>query len=474
MASTFTQSRSFFDVTTAERNVSLLQTQYDPSTPSVAGLERSTNLLLPDYLTEKRLDHFPEDLYDLRPHSHLVRFLRALMGDSGAGTMRKRYLIARFQQSFATTHFYDLDRFYGAIFGGNRLLSEQLPINPFTSVATSDEWDRVHTSDAQFRERVFALAKAIPMGGTKPGLKTAAEAVTGAPCEVLEDWERIDYLHGHGFTTVDDFEGRPYSEIEALGTYQSLDTSSWQDLSGVQALVLHGPRLFRDFPEDGLTTYARTQGHTYRALERRDQKVGRNKNDRGGVILRPLKAYANTDRGRSEKAQDEQVLRKVLNVIKPAGVRLRIDNTIQGLYSQRGIKGISSDSDYFEIVQTVRPANTLQPVYPLSAGQRQEGLGQNSPRVMPRPPFSAVQSAEWNYANEVVAVRSYAESGVSSTVIDGNDFDRVADIYGRVTEFSGEKAVLDPRQAEAGRLANDGALIAHPYAADRTVVLTHG
>lgn len=471
--STFTESKSFFDLTTPERSVSLLQTQYDPSTPSVAGLERSTNLLMPDYVTERRLDHFPEDLYDLRPHSHLVRFIRALMGDSGAGALRKRYLIARFQQAFTTTHFYDLDRFYGAIFGTNRLLSEQLPINPFVSMATSDEWDGVHVSDAKFRERVFALAKAIPMGATKPGLKTAAEAVVGAPCEVLEDWQRIDYLHSHGYFTEEDYEGRTWNQIQSFGTYQTLRGYTWQQLTGVTYPVLHLARRFKDFPVDGFPTYQRSTGHTYSFLEKRDLRIGRASNDRGGIVVRTLKTYPDTIIGRAERASDEHALRRVLNVLKPSGVRLRIDTSTQGLYGNLPIKAVYADSEYFEIVTTVNPTSVINPIYPLSAGQQKSGLTETSERVLPRPPFTAVQTAQWNYANEVVAVRSYAESGTTGLVIDGNDFDRVPDLYGRITEFSGVKGVLDPRQAEAGRLAGDTSLVSHPYAADRVLVAPH-
>lgn len=471
-----TQSRSFFDTSTPERKVALLPAQYDPSTPSVDGLDRATNLLIPDYLTSSRLDHFPSDLYDLRPHSHLVRFMRALLGDSGLGSMRKRWMIARFQQAFTSTHFYDVDRFYGAIFGVNRMQGERLPFNPLTGMATGDEWDRVHASDAQFRERVFALAKAIPLGATRPGLRTAAEAVVGAPCEVIEDWQRIDWLHSHGYSTDEDYLGRTYVQIERLGTYDDLEAQgTWNDLTGVETTALHTARLWRDFAADGFGTYALAEGAPdYTFLEQRTINLGRAVNDRGGVLVRPLKVYADSEGGRAERAQDEQGLRRVLNVLKPAGVRLRLDMSADGLYEPRPLTAVYADSEYYEIVQTVSPANSPHAaLYPLSTGQRRAGMTVSSSRVVPRPPFSATQGAEWNYANEVVAVRSYAEHPLTHVVTDGNDFDRVTDIYGHVTEFSGEKGVLDPRQAEAGRLSSDVSLMSHPYAADRPRVLPH-
>jgi hypothetical protein len=398
------------------------------------------------------------------------------MGDAGAGSLRKRYLIARFQQAFTSTHFFDLDRFYGAIFGTTRLQSEQLPINPFTDIATGEEWDTIHASDARFRERVFALAKAIPLGATKPGLKTAAEAIVGAPCEVLEDWDRIDYLHGHGYLTAEDFQGHTWAEISREGTYdQVVSHGSWSQVSGVTTTSLHVARQYRDFPQDHLGSYAQVAAAPNWAwLETRTIDLGQAANDRGGVLVRPLKAYAPTDAGNSEKAQDEQALRRVLNVLKPAGVRLHLDMTADGLYATRPIAAAYADSEYFEIIQSVSPSNSTQaPIYPVSQGQRRQGITATSARALPRPPFSATQTAQWNYANEVVAVRSYAEDGASQVVIDGADFDRVADLYGHVTIFSGEKGVLDPRQAEAGRLSGDVALVSHPYAADRPLVTPH-
>lgn len=477
---TYTEDRSFFDTQNQARKVSLLPAQYDPAVPSVDGLDRATNLLIPDYLTSHRLANFPSDLYDLRQHSHLSRFMRALMGDSGAGGSRKRFLIARFQQAFSSTHFYDLDRFYGALFGTPRFQSERIKINPYTDVATSDEWDQVHTADAHFRERVFALAKAIPMGGTKPGLKTAAEAIVGAPCEVIEDWARVDYLHGHGFNTPDDTERYTWRQVEFLGRYRDIEDTGfrWRNLGGNTMPLIEGQRHYKHFFPDGLYSYSLAKnlgGPTWARLERRIEKLPVAKNDRGGVLVRPLKTYPDTPQGRSEKAQDEQALRRVLNVLKPDNVRLRLDMDGQGLYLNRPIRAVYADSEYYEINQSVSPTNIQQSrIYPLSRGQIESGVAVGTTRILPRPPFSAVQTAEWNYANEVVAVRSYAESAETKIVIDGANYDRATDIYGHVIEFSGEKGVLDPRAAEAGRLSTDTSLMNHPYAGDRVKVTTHG
>src|SRR5690242_8459212 len=178
-----TQSPSLFDQQ-ATVSTTLLQLQTVISNPMVAGLPTATGMILPDVATYDRLAHFPEDLYDLRPESHLVRFLKALLGEGGVGQLRKRYLLAQLEQSLDSTHFYDLDRFYGALFGARRGVLGALPIDPMQDVATPDGWDEIYALDAVFRDRVIKLAKAITLGGTPMGMQALAEALTGVECDV--------------------------------------------------------------------------------------------------------------------------------------------------------------------------------------------------------------------------------------------------------------------------------------------------
>src|SRR5690606_25699217 len=74
---------------------SLLQLQTVTSSPLAVELPTATGMVLPDVATYDRLAHFPEDLYDLRPTSHLMRLMKALLGEGGVGQLRKRYLLCQ-------------------------------------------------------------------------------------------------------------------------------------------------------------------------------------------------------------------------------------------------------------------------------------------------------------------------------------------------------------------------------------------
>lgn len=164
----------------------LIRLQTTESQPQPTGLASATNLLIPPRRVQDRLAHFPEEVYDLSPESHLVRFVKALIGDAGIGQLRKRMLFARLAQTLQGTHFFDLDRFYGALFGAKRLSSEMLGVNPYTETATTGEWAEQHGRDAAYRSRVAQLARAINYGGTPTAIELAAEALLSIDCDVYE------------------------------------------------------------------------------------------------------------------------------------------------------------------------------------------------------------------------------------------------------------------------------------------------
>jgi hypothetical protein len=184
---------------------SVLGLQTPPTQPLPPGTDTATNLLSPDLQVSQQLRNFPGNVYDLAPTSLLVHFMTALLGNAGAGQLRKRQMVARLQQAVTSSQFYDLDSFYGALFGAQRGPSGALPVNPntglpvspYTDLASADGWDEVKALDATFRERVIQLARAITLGATVPGMQALAEAVTGAPCTVWEVWRLLDQaVHG--------------------------------------------------------------------------------------------------------------------------------------------------------------------------------------------------------------------------------------------------------------------------------------
>lgn len=438
------QDQSFFDPTNGITSRSLLQAQFDPSTPNIPQLQSASGLLIPDYRIRRRLDHFPEDLYDLRAESHLSRFLSALLGDSGAGSVRKRYLIARLQSAWQSTHFFDLDRFYGAIFGAQRFTTEQLRLNPYTDTATQMEWEDVQSRDTRYRERIFALAKAIPMGGTPVGLRAAAEAITGVECEIYESWKGIDYSLAHGYR----LPGAPRTWGEVQNDFQTYD-----DADGV---------IWDEVSYEGGSAAAASQA-TFPG-------------DRAEFVIRVKKNYSTTPESLQERAEDEYAVRQVLNRLKPANMLLVIDTSGIAQHEPLALAGCYSDSNYYEVLARVTPhvsANVnLSPVYPVSSAQAREGIIPSDEHVIPRPIFTQPQGTSWSYNNEVVSIRGAVldEAGAIEAT---TNIELVTNYGGQVTAYGPEKGLLDPRQVEAARLAGDGALVSHPYAADRRLVQSH-
>lgn len=111
---------------------SVLNFQIIPTQPLPDRTTTATGMLIPDLIISQRLVNFPPNLYDLNPSSALFHFMAALMGAGGAGQIRQRQLLARLQTALTSTSFYDLDSFYGSLFGALRGPSGSLPWNPAT------------------------------------------------------------------------------------------------------------------------------------------------------------------------------------------------------------------------------------------------------------------------------------------------------------------------------------------------------
>ena len=170
----------------------LIELQVSPEAPKPVGSRTKTDMLLVPTRVIDRLKHFPEEVYDLRAESHLVRFLKVLLGDAGAGQVRKRLIVQRMQSTLQGTHFYDLDRFYGALFGLRRSQSEVLDIDPYSQTATRAQWDDVRAKDASFRSRIEQFSRALTYGQTPTGMELIAEALLAVDCEIYESYVEAD------------------------------------------------------------------------------------------------------------------------------------------------------------------------------------------------------------------------------------------------------------------------------------------
>lgn len=451
----FTQATSFFD-TSATPNNGIIPLQSDPAGPAVTGVERATNMLLPDLPTMQQLSNFPDDLYDLRETSALVRLLKALLGDAGAGQLRKRTMVTRLESALNGANFFDLDRFYGAIFGALRNPAEVLAINPMDDVATPDEWDSIKAADASYRERIAELAKAIAMGGTIPGLQQAAEAIVQAPVDIYESWQLLD----------------------AYGDVLTSTPNTWDE---TQVLF----PTWQSFPST--TTWNRVEGTI---------QVGRtNTLSRSEIIVRPRKDYASTPEHIYDFPREENAIVRVLQKLRPAGTIVTVDPDMGDPYVATDISGLQADSEFWEIVPKVQPKTNLvgetTDVYPYSTQQSAANaatvaaggiVAADVHRVLPVPPWASSQGKSWSYNGSISAVTSYtfappdpanlldAQNSTPSVYADDQSV-----VYRDGTEvrYTARKGVLSAQQALAAQVVADGSLVAHPYSGDRKAVLSH-
>ncbi len=449
MTDVIQQSVGFFDdPATSDR--ALLPLQVGVSDPTLPTMEQTTGLLSPDHASSSRLAHLDPDIYDLRDQSHLVRFIRAMLGDAGAGQLRKRYTVARLQATMAGTHFYDLDGFYGSLFGAQRRVEEQLPMNPMGGVATPDEWDDITIRDARFRERVIALAKALPMAGTVEGLRQAAEALTGVECDVYETWRML--ASGSGAVT-----GKNWDEIEAdYPDWDALEGKTWVEISGEVTIGRSG-------------------------VSNPDEVYIRPKRDYNPADSSEA-AYREAERQRLE---DEMAIQRVLNALKPAGVLLTVDN--RGMATQRVTKiaALQADSNFWEVLRkvTARPGlSASRDLYSNLARRSVSKVAAGALEPISKVPFTNSQHHQWSYNANVVSVASYAYQDGSDQVtatggalIDDRNWERVLDASGQISsEYRPGDGITDQRALLAAQAASDSVLQAHPYSGPRVKVPTHG
>jgi hypothetical protein len=433
-----TQSQSVYDESQVPAS-SLLPAQIPPSAPNIVQAQTGTDLAIADRTIRSRLEHFPDSLYDLRDESHLVRFMSALIGDSGAGQLRKRYMLARINSSLNNANFFDLDGFYGAIFASGRRPYEELPVDPYVAVETPDEWDDILARDARYRERLSALAASIPLAGTLPGIRQAAEAITGVECDVYEVWRFID----EGTNLV---AGLPtWADVEVdYTTWADIQSTPWPAAYTVGGL--------------GVTTPAE-------------------------VIIRPKRTYdLNDPEDVQEKGLNELALTRVLHVLRPANTVITIDN--EGLRATRAVamSAVDADSEYWEVITKVTPSPVIRKtrsLYPLAPSQERAGVEWGSERTMPRPTLVMSQGLTWEQASSVVSVSAatvFFENGDDVTqpgsgeefIENPLNYESLTFYDGTSTVYSAERGTADPKTVQGGITAAGGILTAAPYAATRT------
>lgn len=423
---------------------SVLSLQARVSQPLPPGTLTAANLLIPDQQVSAQLVNFPANVYDTSPVSLLYHFMAALLGDAGAGQLRKRQMIARLQQAITSTHFYDLDSFYGALFGAQRGPSGAipdnpatgLPVSPYTDLASPDAWDEIQAADALFRERVIALAQAITLGGTMPGMRALAEAITGTTCQVWETWRLLDNADtpSPGFQTWDEVE----ASYPAWSAFPSNIT--WQTVEGY---VTFAGDMFNGTPTE--------------------------------IVIQPKKSYDTTAAGLAEQGSDQFGILSVTEVLKPATALVTVNPQGIVAMSPVPIAAAWSTSQNMEIVHVVTPSAPSSPAYAPIASSYQgpnAGMLPGGTYIQPSPPMCRVSTGTYSYASDVTTVTAQAVDGDApgAPVTDGQDYQTVVFPGGAAVRYLPAQAVMPPSRAVTGRTASPVAVRCAPYSGPRVPV----
>lgn len=148
--------------------------------------------LFPSKSTELRMEHFDEKIYAADSSTLLYKWLDAMCGDAGAGSLKKEIFLQRLSGALTGIYGSDLDYIFGNIRFLSRNSSEAYPYDPMTQMLTSDQWDEVRVKDAWFRARIVEFFQACQLGGTIAGVQMACHAATSVDCTVYEVWRYID------------------------------------------------------------------------------------------------------------------------------------------------------------------------------------------------------------------------------------------------------------------------------------------
>jgi hypothetical protein len=428
---------------------SVLGLQAPATQPLPPGTDTATNLLNPDLQVIAQLRNFPSNVYDITPTSLLVHFMTAILGNSGTGQLRKRQMVARLQQAVTSSQFYDLDGFYGALFGAQRgptgtlptNPNTSLPVSPYTDLASPDAWDQVQAIDATFRERVIQLARAITLGATVPGMQALAEAISGVPCTVWEMWRLLDNAEG------------PAPGYQTWAQVMASDPG-WSSFTAPETWA----------SVEGAVSYAGLFGN----------------GTPNEIVIQPRKNYSSSAADVAQQGADMFGILSVVEVLRPAATLITVDTSAPQIAVPVQAASAWADSQYWEIVQLVTPANASSPAYQAIANSYQANNAAELPPgtyVVPSPPMSRSTGSQYSFAGDVTTVTAAAVSGSdpnASQVTNGQDFETVVfpgSGAANTVSYLPVQAVLSPAQAQAARTSSPVSVVAAPYSGPRVPVM---
>lgn len=321
--------------------------------------------LMPPKSTELRLEHFDESVYTADSSTILYKFVDALCGDSGAGSLKKEIFLQRLSGA--------LDGIYGSaldyIFGGVRFLarvsSESYPYNAEAGTLTSDQWDEVETKDAAYRNRIREFFIAAGAGSAADGIRQAVHAATSADCQVMESWRYIDCA---GLTAgVGRALNFSYAAVE-------LDTGHRRFFTG-QTLA-QAKTAATNFVNDN-------PGWAVEQVRPRNE-----------VTVVPHKA--------TYSPREARVLREMLDKITPQDTVVTINRSGLAVNTPVVLRAIAADSTYYQVEKIVDPAPDLASLpapemLGIDLDPTERWLFKSSPELAPYARFNITQEYGYTY-----------------------------------------------------------------------------
>lgn len=320
---------------------------------------------MPPKSTQLRMEHFDEGIYSVEPSTILYRFIDAMCGDSGAGTLKKEIFLQRLSASLDGMYGNTLDYLFGSVRSISRSSAESYDYETDSASLTSVQWDEVEVKDAEFRSKIKEFFMAAQKGATAEGIRQVVHAVTSSDCQVIESWRYIDSF---GIS-----EGVGRSLVTA---YAAVDLSS-------------GHRVYftDDDPEEAL---AQAEAFVF------------NKPDWEIEEMRPRNELTVVPHKLTYSSRESRNLQQMLDKITPQDCIVTISSEGLATNTPVTIRAVSADSSYFQVEKTVTATPEIDKLpapelLAIDLDPTEKWLFSKSPELAPYARFNITQEYGYYY-----------------------------------------------------------------------------
>lgn len=187
------------------------------------------------------LQRFPEEIYTKSPDTHLYKFMRSLLGESGVNWIRRNQLEARLLLEEYGIDLFDVDRFFGSPFKFGRIVEEEFDDDPL-GLLTHDQWDVLRAKSARYRNRAIDYINGARAGNTPFGMRLVAKAGLGHDVDIVENYKYLYDVHSDDPLGLDYFGQTTSTEEMIVLPRREVGASE------VQVIRIYGDP---DFPNTG-------------------------------------------------------------------------------------------------------------------------------------------------------------------------------------------------------------------------------